>query len=75
MPNLILVHQNNKRNRADCEAMERRIAAGVPGVAELVVDTKETGWFEPRFDPAERGPYLVVKPELGRKGAEIFITG
>ena len=26
-----------------------------------------------RLDPAEWGPYVVVKPELGRKGAEIFI--
>jgi len=25
------------------------------------------------LDPAEWGPYVVVKPELGRKGAEIFI--
>jgi hypothetical protein len=25
------------------------------------------------LDPAEWGPYVVVKPDLGRKGAEIFI--
>lgn len=25
------------------------------------------------LDPADWGPYVVVKPELGRKGAEIFI--
>lgn len=28
---------------------------------------------ETALDPAEWGPYVVVKPELGRKGAEIFI--
>lgn len=35
------------------------------------------GWIsigpETSLDPREWGPYVVVKPELGRKGAEIFI--
>lgn len=131
MPNLILVHQKNKQDRADYEAIERCIGASVPDIAVFIVDTKETGWFEPRFDaaaptltvsplpikrfvpprgavcqgfefpkseqyerlaalgvpvpkwtqvtpgtaldPAEWGPYVVVKPDFGRKGAEIFI--
>jgi len=131
MPNLILVHQKTKQDRADYEEIERRIGIRAPDVAVFIADTKESGWFEPRFDaaaptltvspmpikrfvpprgavcqgfefpkgeqyerlaalgvpvpkwtriapgtaldPAEWGPYVVVKPELGRKGAEIFI--
>lgn len=131
MPNLILVHQKTKQDRVDYEEIRRRIRVYAPEIAVSIADTKEAGWFEPRFDaaaltltvspmpikrfvpprgavcqgyefpkgeqyerlaalgvpvpkwtritpgialePAEWGPYVLVKPELGRKGAEIFI--
>ena len=131
MPNLILVHQDSKQDRRDYEEIARRIGRRAPEIAAFIVDTKDTGWTDPRFDsgaptlivspmpikkfvpprgaicqgfeypkgeqyemlerigvsvpkwqrigpdvalePAAWGPYVVVKPELGRKGAEIFI--
>jgi len=131
MPNLILVHQDSKQDRRDYEEIARRIGRRAPEIAAFIVDTKDTGWADPRFDsaaptltvspmpvkrfvpprgaicqgfefpkgeqyemlervgvavpkwqrigpdvaldPADWGPYVVVKPELGRKGAEIFI--
>lgn len=126
MPNLILVHQETKQDRADYEEIARRV-----DVDAFIVDTKAGGIADPRFDPAaptltvspmpikkfapprgpvcqgfeypkseqyvrlarlgvpvprwvcispeislqpgDWGPYVVVKPDLGRKGAEIFI--
>ena len=126
MPNLILVHQETKQDRADYEAIARRVDVDV-----FIVDTKALGVADPRFDaaaptltvspmpikkfvpprgavcqgfehakseqyarlarlglpvprwvsitpdlsldPSAWGPYVVVKPDLGRKGAEIFI--
>lgn len=126
IPNLILVHQDTKQDRADYEEIARRVDAEV-----FIVDTKASALQDERFDPAaptltvspmpikkfvpprgaicqgfeypkseqyERlarlglpfpkwvsvlpdtvldagawGPYVVVKPDLGRKGAEIFI--
>jgi hypothetical protein len=126
IPNLILVHQDTKQDRADYEEIARRVDAHV-----FIVDTKAGAVQDERFDPAaptltvspmpikkfvpprgaicqgfeypkseqyERlarlglpfpkwvsvlpdtvldagawGPYVVVKPDLGRKGAEIFI--
>lgn len=126
MPNLILVHQETKQDRADYEEIARRADVDVS-----IVDTKAEGIADPRFDPAaptltispmpikkfapprgpvcqgfeypkseqyvrlarlglpvpnwvaiqentalhadDWGPYVVVKPDLGRKGAEIFI--
>ncbi|MEM7244539.1 MAG: hypothetical protein AAF533_04310 [Acidobacteriota bacterium] len=41
------------------------IGISVPEWAEIGPDT--------RLDPGEWGPYVVVKPDLGRKGAEIRI--
>lgn len=43
----------------------RDIDVSVPDWVEVGPDTK--------LDPEEWGPYMVVKPELGRKGAEIRI--
>jgi hypothetical protein len=129
--NLILVHQQAKQDRADFVTIARQVGERAPDIRAFVVDTKETGWAEPRFessaptltvspmpikrfapprgavcqghefpkdeqyrrlaklgvplpdwtviapdtvlDPAQWGPYVVVKPALGRKGAEIFI--
>jgi hypothetical protein len=126
LPNLILVHQETKQDRADYEEIARRADVDV-----FIVDTKAGGVADPRFDPAaptltvspmpikkfrpprgavcqgfefpkseqykrlsklalpvprwaaidadtaldprDWGPYVVVKPDLGRKGAEIFI--
>ncbi|HZM34737.1 MAG TPA: hypothetical protein VFC18_09585 [Burkholderiales bacterium] len=126
MPNLILVHQEDKQDRADYAAIARKVDVEV-----FIVDTKDPGIDDPRFDAAqptltvspmpikkfrpprgpvcqgfefpkseqyerlarlglpvprwisispgisldarEWGPYVVVKPDLGRKGAEIFI--
>lgn len=126
MPNLILVHQETKQDRADYEEIARRADVDV-----FIVDTKAPGVADPRFDasaptltvspmpikkftpprgpvcqgfehpkseqykrlsklalpvprwaaidpetaldPRDWGPYVVVKPDLGRKGAEIFI--
>jgi hypothetical protein len=126
LPNLILVHQETKQDRADYEEIARRV-----DVEAFIVDTKAGGIADPRFDPAaptltvspmpikkfvpprgpvcqgfeypkseqyvrlarlgvpvprwvcvspeislqpgDWGPYVVVKPDLGRKGAEIFI--
>ena len=126
MPNLILVHQETKQDRADYEAI-----AGKVDVDVFIVDTKDTAIGDRRFDAgrptltvspmpikrfrpprgpvcqgfefpkseqyarlarlglpvpkwtaihertaldaADWGPYVVVKPDLGRKGAEIFI--
>lgn len=126
MPNLILVHQETKQDRADYEEIARRADVDV-----FIVDTKAGGVADPGFDaaaptltvspmpikkftpprgpvcqgfeypkseqyarlaglglpvprwtiieaqtalsPADWGPYVVVKPDLGRKGAEIFI--
>lgn len=131
MPNLILVHQVSKQDRADYEEIGRRIGRRASDIAVFIVDTKDADWIEPAFDreaatltvspmpikrfvpprgalcqgfefpkgeqyerlarigvavpqwtridpdivldPAQWGPYVVVKPELGRKGAEIFI--
>lgn len=131
MPNLILVHQEAKQDRADYDAIRERMSERAPDIAVYVVDTKapalEDAHFDaaeptltvspmpikrfapPRgtvcqgfefpkgeqytrladigvavpqwaritpgaaFDPRDWGPYVVVKPELGRKGAEIFI--
>lgn len=131
MAHLILVHQPTKQARSDYEAIARRIEAQDPGIAVFIVDTKDAGLSDARFDAArpaltvspmpikrfvpprgavcqgfeypkgeqyarlaaaglpvprwarvapgvaldarEWGPYVVVKPELGRKGAEIFI--
>ncbi len=129
--NLILVHQKTKQDRADFEAIARQVGERAPDIRAFVVDTKETGWTDPRFertaptltvspmpikrfappsgavcqgyefpkdeqyrmlaqlgvpvpdwtaiapdtvlDPLHWGPYVVVKPALGRKGAEIHI--
>lgn len=126
MPNLILVHQETKQDRADYEEIARRADVDV-----FIVDTKAPALDDPRFDaaaptltvspmpikrfapprgpvcqgfehpkseqyrrlaglalpvpkwtvieeptaldPADWGSYVVVKPDLGRKGAEIFI--
>lgn len=126
IPNLILVHQDTKQDRADYEEIARQA-----DVAVFIVDTKAGGLQDPRFDAAaptltvspmpikkfvpprgpacqgfehpkseqyarlarlglpvpkwtiieeqtilraaDWGPYVVVKPDLGRKGAEIFI--
>lgn len=126
MPNLILVHQEDKQDRADYAAIARKVDVEV-----FIVDTKDPGIDDPRFDAAqptltvspmpikkfrpprgpvcqgfefpkseqyerlarlglpvprwisispgisldarEWGPYVVVKPDFGRKGAEIFI--
>ncbi|MGQ0545877.1 MAG: hypothetical protein ACT4P3_11175 [Betaproteobacteria bacterium] len=126
MPNLILVHQETKQDRADYEAIARRVDVDV-----YIVDTKAHGVADPRFDaavptltvspmpikkfvpprgavcqglehpkseqyarlsrlglpvpkwtnirpgtaldPSAWGPYVIVKPDLGRKGAEILI--
>lgn len=126
IPNLILVHQETKQDRADYEEIARRVDVDV-----FIVDTKDSGVRDPRFDAAaptltvspmpikkfvpprgavcqgfehpkseqyarlarlglpvpqwtiieeqtvlhsaDWGPYVVVKPDLGRKGAEIFI--
>ncbi len=131
MPNLILVHQETKQDRADYEEIGRRIAQRTGDIAVFIANTKDLDWNAPGFDrsaatltvspmplrrfapprgavcqgfefpkgeqydrlarlglavpkwtrigpglaldPAEWGPYVVVKPELGRKGAEIFI--
>ena len=127
LPNLILVHQESKQDRADYEELARRLR----GIEVFIVDTKEGELRDPRFDarsptltvspmpikkfvpprgavcqgfehpkteqyerlarlglpvpkwisivpgtslePREWGPYVVVKPDLGRKGAEVFI--
>jgi hypothetical protein len=129
--NLILVHQKTKQDRGDFEAIARLIGARAADIRVFIVDTKEQGWTDPRFergaptltvspmpikrfapppgtvcqghefpkdeqyrrladrglpvpdwtvigpdtvlDPVQWGPYVVVKPALGRKGAEIFI--
>ena len=126
MPNLILVHQETKQDRADYEEIARRVDFKV-----FIVDTKDEalrdagfdrgmptltvspmpikrfvpprgavcqGFEHPKSEQYERlarlglpvpkwvvispdssldardwGPYVVVKPDLGRKGAEIFI--
>ena len=126
MPNLILVHQETKQERADYEEIARRADVDV-----FIVDTKASAVADARFDaaaptltvspmpikrfvpprgaicqgfehakseqyarlarlglpvpkwtfvhantalePDDWGPYVVVKPDLGRKGAEIFI--
>lgn len=126
IPNLILVHQETKQDRADYEEIARRVDARV-----FIVDTKDAALRDPGFDPGaptltvspmpikrfapprgpvcqgfehpkseqyarlsqlglpvprwihihesttlraqDWGPYVVVKPDLGRKGAEIFI--
>ena len=126
IPNLILVHQETKQDRADYEEIARRADIDV-----FIVDTKAASLADPRFDagaptltvspmpikkfapprgavcqgfehakseqyarlsrlglavprwtsispeislhPDDWGPYVVVKPDLGRKGAEIFI--
>ncbi|MFY9314212.1 MAG: hypothetical protein WAO95_01480 [Burkholderiales bacterium] len=131
MPNLILVHQTTKQDRADYETIARQLGERARDIRVFIVDTKEENWADPNFDhgvrtltvspmpikrfspprgtvcqgfehpkgeqyerltrigvrvprwvrigpgtaldPAEWGPYVVVKPELGRKGAEIFI--
>lgn len=131
MPNLILVHQRTKQDRADYEEIARRIGERAPDIAVFIADTKDANLADPRFDgtaatltvspmpikrfrpprgaicqgfefpkgeqyerlarlglpvprwtqigpqtaldPRDWGPYVVVKPELGRKGAEIFI--
>lgn len=131
MSHLILVHQATKQDPADYAGIARRMDALDPGIAVWVVDTKDAGIADRRFDraratltvspmpikrfapprgtvcqgfehpkgvqyerlaalglpvprwarigpesvfhPDEWGPYVVVKPELGRKGAEIFI--
>ncbi len=43
----------------------RESGVPVPDWVEITPDVK--------LDPGELGPYVVVKPELGRKGAEIFV--
>jgi hypothetical protein len=131
MPNLILVHQQGRQDRADYEEIGRLIAAADGGIGVYIVDTKELDWPEaPRASaapcvtvspmPAKRfvpprgpllqghnfrkseqygrlerigvrvprwsliapgvalgarewGPYVVVKPDLGAKGAEVRI--
>lgn len=125
------MHQKTKQDRADFEAIARRIAGRAADIRVFVVDTKEADWADPRFergaptlsvapmpikrfspppgavcqghefpkdeqyrrltrlgvpvpdwtaiapdtvlDPLQWGPYVVVKPALGRKGAEIHI--
>lgn len=125
------MHQKTKQDRADFEAIARRIGERAPDIRVFVVDTKDADWADPRFahgaptltvapmpikkfrppagavsqghefpkdeqyrmlarlgvpvpewtaiapdtllDPLHWGPYVVVKPALGRKGAEIFI--
>ena len=60
MPNLILVHQKSKQDRAEYEEIGRRVGVRAPDVAVFIVDTKQAGWFEPRFDAA--APTLTVSP-------------
>ena len=125
------MHQKAKQDRADFETIAQRVSERAPDIRAFVVDTKEAGWADPRFehgvptltvspmpikrfapppgavcqghefpkdeqyrrlaqlgvpvpdwsaiapdtvlDPQHWGPYVVVKPALGRKGAEIFI--
>lgn len=125
------MHQKSKQDRADFEAIERRVSLLAPEIRVFTVDTKELDWADPRFvrgaptltvspmpmkrfappsgaicqghefpkdeqyrmlarhgvpvpdwtaiapdmalDPEVWGPYVVVKPALGRKGAEIYI--
>ncbi len=125
------MHQKAKQDRADFEAIARQVGERAPDIRAFVVDTKEAGWADPRFeggaptltvspmpikrfapppgalcqghefpkdeqyrmlarlgvplpdwtaiapdtllDPLQWGPYVVVKPALGRKGAEIHI--
>ena len=125
------MHQKTKQDRADFEAIARRIGERASDIRVFIVDTKEPDWADPAFeraastltvapmpikrfspppgavcqghefpkgeqylrlarlgvavpdwtriepdttlDPGRWGPYVVVKPELGRKGAEIFI--
>ena len=129
--NLILVHQKTKQDRADFEAVARRIGEHAADIRVFVVDTKDADLTDPSFergaptltvapmpikrfappagavcqghefpkdeqyrrlarlgvpvpdwtviaadtalDPLHWGPYVVVKPALGRKGAEITI--
>ena len=125
------MHQKAKQDRADFEAIARQVGERAPDIRAFVVDTKEAGWANSRFeggvptltvspmpikrfapppgalcqghefpmdeqyrmlarlgvplpdwtaiapdtllDPLQWGPYVVVKPALGRKGAEIHI--
>ncbi|OGA42297.1 MAG: hypothetical protein A3G28_07990 [Betaproteobacteria bacterium RIFCSPLOWO2_12_FULL_68_19] len=55
MANLILVHQQTKQDRADYEEIARRVDVEV-----FIVDTKDGGLHEARFDP--RAPTLTVSP-------------
>jgi len=55
LANLILVHQDTKQDRADYEEIARRVDAQV-----FIVDTKDRGMQDPRFDP--RAPTLTVSP-------------
>lgn len=55
MANLILVHQQTKQDRADYEEIARRVDVEV-----FIVDTKDSGLREARFDP--QAPTLTVSP-------------
>ena len=55
MANLILVHQDTKQDRADYEEIARRVDADV-----FIVDTKDRGVQDPRFDAG--APTLTVSP-------------
>ena len=55
MANLILVHQQTKQDRADYEEIARRVDVEV-----FIVDTKDGGLHEGRFDP--QAPTLTVSP-------------
>jgi hypothetical protein len=57
MPNLILVHQQTKQDRRDYEEIGRRIDRDV---ALYIVDTKDAGLSDPRFDAAL--PTFTVSP-------------
>jgi len=55
LANLILVHQDTKQDRADYEEIARRVDADV-----FIVDTKDRGVQDPRFDAG--APTLTVSP-------------
>jgi len=59
------VFQGHEFRKSDQYVRLREIGVGVPDWEVIAPDT--------RLDPDRWGPYVVVKPELGRKGAEVRI--
>lgn len=60
---------------AVCQGYEHAKGEQYRRLAEIGVAVPPWIRVEPgiSLDPAQWGPYVVVKPEMGRKGAEIFI--